>query len=397
MSDLASSIMRSCVAVTLFTFGCLRPAQPEPATSGTLQHVADAFQQTLDSLRITHGFPGATAAFALSDGTVVSVATGLADVESQRKMTPSTRMLAASIGKTFVAATIVDVTRDGALDLDAPVSKWLGGQPWFRRMPNHDSITLRHLLGHRAGLPDHVHDSEFQRDMASTWQKSGNAFPPERLIEYVADSPALFVPGEGWSYSDTGYLIAGLAVEEAIGRSLFDLVDERILTPFQLSETGPSNATVLTGLASGYAAENAFGFPRKTTMDDGQLVWHPGTEWAGGGLISTSADLARWGVLLYGGRVLPDLLLQQVLDGHSVDESLPDVLYGLGVAIYSDTPVGPVLGHGGWIPGYVSSLRYYQDHRLAIAVQINTDEGMTDGDVLQVIDQRLAAVVIEAL
>ena len=56
----------------------------------------------------------------------------------------------------------------------------------------------------------------------------------------------------------------------------------------------------------------------------------------------------------------------------------PASTYGAGVAIYADTPRGPVYGHGGWIPAYVSSLRHYAAHGVTVAFQINTDVGIAD-------------------
>ena len=68
--------------------------------------------------------------------------------------------------------------------------------------------------------------------------------------------------------------------------------------------------------------------------------------------------------------------LDQLLDGVPVHPNAPGVFYGSGVAIYQDTPHGPVYGHGGWIPGYVSSLRHYAEHGLTIAFQLNSDVGV---------------------
>jgi D-alanyl-D-alanine carboxypeptidase len=77
---------------------------------------------------------------------------------------------------------------------------------------------------------------------------------------------------------------------------------------------------------------------------------------------------------------------------------MPGIHYGLGVAIYRGTPAGPVYGHGGWIPGYTSSLRYYDDAGVAIAFQINTDIGLeTDStSVVQDMEARLMEVVMSA-
>lgn len=108
-------------------------------------------------------------------------------------------------------------------------------------------------------------------------------------------------------------------------------------------------------------------------MDDaGRLLWDPAAEWTGGGLASTSRDLAAWGHALFTGEAMRSSYLDRLLDGVAVSPDAPGVLYGAGVAIHADTPRGPVYGHGGRIPGYVSSLRHYADHDVTVAFQINT-------------------------
>lgn len=364
----------------------------------TIRTLPEQFQEALDSLHARYDVPGATAAYAFTDGRSGRAATGWADLEAKRPMTPTSRMLAASIGKTFVAATAVALAEEGTLALDAPIARWLGGRPWFEELPNREQITLRHLLTHRAGLPDHVHLEAFAEAISKRWQEPGNPFPPDTLVQFVAGRPALFAPGEGWAYSDTGYILVGLILEAATGRDYYDLVQERFLTPLGLENTRPSNTRTLPGLAAGYSAENPFGWPAKTTADDGTLAWHPGLEWTGGGLMSTSGDLARWGAVLFGGEALSKSALEQMLNAKPVDPAQPDVGYGMGVAVYRASPFGPVYGHGGWIPGYVSSLRFYADHGVAIAFQINTDAGLeTDTtSVVQEMESRLAEVVLSA-
>ena len=145
-------------------------------------------------------------------------------------MTPRSRMLAASIGKTFVGATAVALAREGVLDLDSLVSQWLGNRPWFARLPNHDTITLRHLLTHRSGVPDHVHLESFAAALSQEWRKKENLFPPERLIQFVLDRPPLFEAGKGWAYTDTGYILIGLVIEKVTGRSYYTEIQERFLT-----------------------------------------------------------------------------------------------------------------------------------------------------------------------
>ena len=126
------------------------------------------------------------------------------------------------------------------------------------------------------------------------------------------------------------------------------------------------------------SADNAFGFPRKTTTADGAIVWHPGFEWTGGGQVSNSLDLARWGSALFRGDAMPGSYLDEILNSIPINPDTDDIQYGAGVAVYRTGPFGPVYGHGGWIPGYSSSLRYYPDYGITIAFQINTDIGIVD-------------------
>ncbi|MEX1299656.1 MAG: serine hydrolase domain-containing protein [Desulfotignum sp.] len=355
------------------------------------------FQAETDRVRVEFGFPGITAACVLKDGTVVTAASGLADVEANVPMTDSTRMLSASIGKSFVGALCIALAIEGQLSLDEPISRWIDTFDWFQRLPNHESITLRHLLTHSAGIPDHVHMDTFADAFSKAWQETGNPFPPERLVAFILDAPALFPAGHGWAYSDTGYILAGLIIETVTEYPCFDQIQERFLVPLGLLDTTSADHRDLDRLAPGYMLpDNLFGFPVKTLDPDGRLHWHPAVEWTGGGLVSTSRDLARWGAALFTGRAMTGDYLSELLTAVPVDLKMTDVKYGTGVAVYSNGPFGPVYGHAGWIPGYVSSLRHYPEHGVTIAFQINTDTGIidSDDDVLRHIEERLVQVFI---
>ncbi|MBD3293001.1 MAG: serine hydrolase [Armatimonadia bacterium] len=364
------------------------------------QVLKQEFQAEVDALHSEYDFPGATAAYALPGGETEVVATGFADVEHQIRMTPEARMLAASIGKTFVAATALSLVREGTLSLDAPISQWLGEREWFSRLPNHDTITLRQLLNHTSGIPNHVESRAFTEAFAEGWRSYSNPFTPRRLIEFVLDRPALFEPGHGWTYSDTGYILVGLIIEASTGQSYYDEVRRRFLDPLHLDLTSPSDRFELSGLATGYMTpENALGLPSRTTTRPGVLVWHPGVEWTGGGLVSNSQDLVVWAKALFEGKAMDGPYTEALLNAVPIDSNAPDIQYGLGVGIHRTGPAGPTYGHGGWIPGYTSSLRYYPDHRIAVAFQINTDIGIVDDStpVVEEMETRLARLVLEAL
>lgn len=363
-------------------------AAPVVSQEGPLTSVLEDFHER-------YAFPGATAAIALSDGTVVTATTGLADVEAGGAMMPETPMLAASIGKSFVAATLLALESEGRLSRGDFLSVHLGDRPWFDALPNAATMTIDHLLHHRSGLPDHVHLPEFQQAWAGL--VSEREFDPEDLIGFVAGRERLFEAGEAWAYSDTGYVLLGLVIEEVTGQAWNAVVRARLLGPLALDGTVPSDRPDLPGLAVGYVdPDNPFGLPARTADAEGRLLWNPVVESAGGGFASTSTDLARWGHLLFGGEAMPHPYLDRLLDGVPVDEEAPGILYGAGVAIYTDTPRGPVYGHGGWIPGYVSSLRHYAAHGVTVAFQINTDVAIADdtSDLLPALEAALADLAI---
>lgn len=370
-----------------------------PAIGQDVSELSARLGQTLEEFQEIHGFPGATAAIALPDGTIVTSASGLADVEVGRAMTAATPMLAASIGKTFVAAMILSLESEGRLSRIDPLAQYLGNRAWFDKLPNAESITIDHLLHHSAGVPDHVHLPAFHAAWVQMMQ-GDTVIEPEALVGFVLDMPPLFEAGAAWSYSDTGYILLGLVIQEVTGRGFHNVVRARFLDPLALTGTFASDGPDLHGLAVGYVApDNPFGLPQRTADPEGRLLWNPAVEWAGGGFASTSGDLARWGHLLFSGAVMAQPYLDRLLDGVPVAAGDPDVLYGAGVAIRMNTPHGTVYGHGGWVPGYVSSLRHYADHSVTVAFQINTDVGL-EGDessLVPALEARLAELATGAV
>ena len=204
---------------------------------------ADTVQTRLNDLLAgfaeTYSFPGATAAIATPDGIVVTAAVGLADREAGEPMLPETSLLAASIGKSFVAMTALALESEGLLARSDLVSAYLGGHEWFNRVPNHATMRVGDLMRHGAGLTDHVHLEAFQAEMARRMGSGAAAFTPEEAIAFVLDTEPLFPAGTGWAYSDTGYLLLGLVIEEVSGRSFYDLATERFLDPLDLEGTAP--------------------------------------------------------------------------------------------------------------------------------------------------------------
>lgn len=342
-----------------------------------------AVQSKLDAAHAALKFPGATVGLALAGGLSASASAGFADVETKRPLAPTDRMPAGSVGKTFVAAAALKLAEEGRLDLDEKVSRRLGGERWFARLPNAADITLRMLLNHSSGIPNHVELGGFMKRLL---KDSARDIGHEELLAYVLDKKPLFPAGRGYHYSDTNYILAGMVVERAAGRSLYEEVAARFVKPLRLGRTIPSDSHVLPEVANGY-------FEGRPVIVGGRFRLNPQWEWAGGGFASTAEDLARWARALYGGDALAKKSLEEMFGSTTAGEGAG---YGLGVEVRRGK-LGPTYGHDGDFPGYLSDVRYFPKYDLAVAVQVNADEDEAAARFISTAVEDFAQLIVREL
>jgi D-alanyl-D-alanine carboxypeptidase len=345
-------------------------------------------QMRLDSIHRAGSFPGATLGVALRDGRTIALAVGQADTARDLPMSPAARMLQGSVGKTYVAAVALKLAREGKLELDAKVSRYLGDASWFSQLPNARDITVRMLMNHTSGIERY----EFKQAVTDLiTSEPDHVWTPEERVSYVLGDSAPFAAGAGWEYSDTNYILVGMIVERITRRPLYDVIRAQLLDPLGLHNTIPSDRRQLPGVVQGYAGpDNAFG-GSDAMIVDGRFIINPQLEWAGGGFASTTEDLARWARALWGGEVLDSVALAWHLEG--VPARLgQNTRYGLGV-ILRETSFGPARGHSGFFPGYLTEVMFFPDPGFAIALQVNTSVSSTLGAPLTRILLDLAGVV----
>lgn len=331
------------------------------------QDLPSSLDQHLDSLYANRDFPGLSMAIIFPDGKAITATKGYANIAKQKPMKPDHRLLAGSIGKTVVAATALKLVEQQKLKLDEPISTYLGDKVWFDSLPNAREITVRMLMNHTSGVPEHVQHPTF---LQHTQQYPDKIWTPLELVRYIFGA-ALFKAGEGWSYADTNYIILGMIMEEITGRKYYDLARELILKPSGIKQVIPSDKPKIAKMAVGYSQENSpFGWSG-AMMERGKFVLNPQLEWTGGGYATTPEDLARWAKYLYKGNAIGEAMLAEMYQ--AIPNALGPSAYGLGIII-SETPQGKTYGHSGWFPGYVSEVRYYPDHGFVIAIQFNTDD-----------------------
>jgi len=319
----------------------------------------------LEEARQEMKMPGLRAAVRLSDGRIVRAAVGLGDKEAEIPLNDTIGMPGGSTGKSFVAALTMLLVEDGTLSLDDPASKWLGDTPWYHRLPNADEIRVRHLLSHSSGVGDYAGKISFKLSMIRRVVRHGSArYEPEELIEFVLDKRPRFPAGEGYYYTDAGYLVLGRLIEAAASSAYYDLLQERILDPLRLNEVRPANKSVLENITPGYMGG------ARNLRKDGRMKFDPSSEWTGGGLTTNPTMLVQFYAALAEGRIVKPDSLAQMLDGGWRDPKTPEWHYGFGLFVSEE---GDRFGHAGLWPGYRTRVTHHLPTGITIAVQTNRD------------------------
>jgi D-alanyl-D-alanine carboxypeptidase len=256
-----------------------------------------------------------------------------------------------SVTKTFTAATALRLVEDGRLALDAPLASLIPSDAAGTLViDGHDygpELTIRQLLAHRAGLPDYWNDGPFGADGLNDFQRvyvadDQHVFTPDEVLAYARTLAPIDRPGATFHYTDTGYVLLGRAIEAAAGAPYHQVVRDEILTPLGLSHTYLTFHEPAQGPVSAW-------------YDAGELVTgvpHQSADWAGGGLVSTAADLATFVRALDGDRLFHDpATLVAMQDFGPTGEVGIDYGFGLfrvDMSAYDEPDKGKWWGHDGY-------------------------------------------------
>ncbi|HKK31680.1 MAG TPA: serine hydrolase domain-containing protein [Alphaproteobacteria bacterium] len=366
-----SRLAGAWLAIVLLTTPALAA---DPATQSSLER---AIHNAVAGSIIDFDVPGAVAAVIMPDGEEIIVPVGCIDRACETLMPPDAIMRGGSTGKSYTAAIALDLALKGRLNLDTPVVRYLPDADWIRRLANGEKMTMRHLLTHSSGIGDWPKIPEAVAAIkTATLQDPDSYFSPLELIAFSFDRPGHFPPGEGFYYSDSGYLVAGLVIEAITGRDIFEQIEETFAEPLQLDDTTPQTTRSVPGLVSGHlAADNPRGLPSALIVDDGKLAYHPGYEWTGGGFYTSARDLARWGRAYCNGDALEGdywkVIRESLVEWNASND------YSFGLIFSDDDDYGLRCSHRGWTPGYLSEFRHYPEYNVTIGIQLN-GTGKTD-------------------
>jgi len=274
-----------------------------------------------------------------ADGTVWSGFAGNTNRETQTPVDADSLFSVGSLTKPMTATVILQLRDEGKLSLDDTLSQWL--PELSRQIPNSDRITIQQLLNHTSGIRDYLSEPNLINLFISDPDRVNQSFTTEELLSYIANKPALFEPGQSYSYCNTEYILLGEIIETATGSTVAKQLHQRIFTPLGMNDTfyAPQEA-VKGNWVQGYIDLDG----------DGQLI--PLTEslsWAGaaGGVVSTSADIARFSQALFSGELLAPATLNAMINDNVATETA-GLSYGLGMAVdASNSELGEAWGHTG--------------------------------------------------
>jgi D-alanyl-D-alanine carboxypeptidase len=278
-------------------------------------------------------------------------AAGLNEVSSQTHLAVNHQFRIASVTKTFVAAAILRLWEDQKLSLDDPIEKYISTEhAAILRRGAYDpaKITIRHLLHHSSGLFDHTHTSTYMPAVVGNpshqWTRT------EQLEELVKGGKPVGQIGEKFSYSDTGYILLGEVVEKLTQKTLNKAIQDLLNFPkLGLKKTWFEGAEP-------QRSENRI-HQYMDGMDTYQIS--PSVDYyGGGGLLSTSEDLARFFYNLFHHRIFKQKTTLDTMLSAVQYASKPRMDYRMGIFKMNvqDLEVYTHTGFWGTQVAYVPSL-----------------------------------------
>jgi CubicO group peptidase (beta-lactamase class C family) len=261
-----------------------------------------------------------------------------------------------SITKTFTAVLVLQLVRDGRLDLDQPVAEVLGDVGYADRSP-------RQLLSHGSGMQSEPRGAWWERTDGVSW---------DELVSRNDGSGSVFPAGQQYHYSNLGYALLGEVAARLLEQSWMDAVQKRILDPLGLARTSyfPQERAARGWSVDPYAATLT---PEPAT--DTRAMAPAGQLW------STVRDLGRYAAFLGAGH--PDVLDRSWLelathpqtgDRHAALEAG----HGLGFQLLRGGS-GMLVGHTGSMPGFLAACLVDRDRRTGAVLLTNATSGLSPG------------------
>ena len=289
---------------------------------------------------------------------------GYARLRPPEALGPGHAFPVASITKTLTGLLAAILDRQGVLTVREPVGPLLG----LDLSVNGVDLTLEHLLSHTSGVPALGYAEALIRGLHSGYRPWRPFTDPWQVARYLEDAirrgAAVARPGERFFYLNEGFVVAGLAMEAATGKSFTALAREEVLEPLGLEKVFFLGEEPRLPLAEGHV-EGEEGL-RPAEPPPGIL--------ADGGMVASLRDLAYYGLVFAGAfrdyeeavefQARPRAVVPWRLTGKDY--------YGLGIVRHEGFAGGTLLEHGGSLLSHNSWLGIHREEGVSVAVAANS-------------------------
>ena len=302
--------------------------------------------------RFHNDMPGVAVAIAINGKSFYNKAFGLSNLEFPLPNTSETIFECGSVSKQFTAAAILLLVQEGKLSLNDDVRKYVP------ELPQYDStITIQHLLNHTSGLKDWG-----ALYSLTGWPRTTRAYTQQLSFDIVFRQKSLnFSPGSKYSYSNSNYVMLTLITERVSGKTLAEFTTEKFFKPLGMTKTQwrDNFREVVQGRAVAYSLRDGV-FSLDMPFED---VHGPG------GLLTTTADLLKWNILLDTNEIFSTQIAQQrVTPGLLNDGSSSGYAAGLMIGEWNGYNE---ISHSGSTAGYRAWLAWYPSKKLSVAILSN--------------------------
>lgn len=339
-------------------------AAPAAAAVPDTAGVRAALQGTVNA-----GAPGAFAVIRDHGGaeTKVSLSVGKADLDGT-PINSDLRFRVGSNSKMFAAVLVMQLAEQGRIDLDKPLRDYLPAGT----LPEGWTMTGRQVMEHRAGIYDHTNDLLEQAGEETTSAFEArirhNVYDPAKLVAMSVAHGVQYTPGSRYSYSNTDFVLMGLAVEHLTGRPYAEVLRDAIIDPLDLSRTSfDVPAEEIEGRhVTGYLTNDDRSKPLLDSTEQ-TASW----VWSAGGVVSSARDMDRFLTALMAGSaggLVSDASLKQMTS--VLPTPTAKISYGLGLRQIA-LSCGNVFGHGGIVQGFQTQSFATPDGRRSVVVFAN--------------------------
>ncbi|MFT5674834.1 MAG: D-alanyl-D-alanine carboxypeptidase [Paraglaciecola sp.] len=364
LKSLQKGAITTAVTLTLAACGSSNGSTPTPTPAPTPAPTV-VYQDVINDL-VSIDIPGIVLLVETPEGRFLGSA-GVSNLETQQAMQVGDTMPTASTGKKMIALLAIQLADEGLLNLDDTIDTWLG-ENILSRIANSQQMTLRQLLNHTSGVFNYA-------DVEGDGYTDLLLAEPEVLktdidfLELVFDHPGYFLPGEGYEYSNSGYSLAALIMDEVLGEHHSVALRNRFFDPLGMTSTYYKGSEASLGdFISGYLTTD-----EGDQLDTRQFLIN--TSQAGSPLISSVEDMAIFLKAL----ITDDSFANDVVKNTMFGEDnliTQDATEKSGLGIDVATIDGhTVYAHSGLTFGYTAQSAYIEETDTSIALFFNCGAG----------------------